>query len=152
MKKTNGDLVKKALRNEFDVIVHGCNCFCTMRAGIAKTIKQHFPQAYQAGLSMKKGDKNKLGTISWAEVQVNGHGFTIVNAYTQFDYRGSGMKADYDALRQAFRTIKAEFSGQRIGYPAIGAGLAGGDWSVICQIIADELAGEAHTFVEFDPE
>jgi O-acetyl-ADP-ribose deacetylase (regulator of RNase III) len=37
----------------------------------------------------------------------------------------------------------------RIGYPAIGAGLAGGDWEVISSIIEEELKGEDHTFVKF---
>jgi O-acetyl-ADP-ribose deacetylase (regulator of RNase III) len=37
-----------------------------------------------------------------------------------------------------------------IGYPAIGAGLAGGDWQLISSIIEEELAGEDHTFVVFD--
>jgi O-acetyl-ADP-ribose deacetylase (regulator of RNase III) len=37
----------------------------------------------------------------------------------------------------------------RIGYPAIGAGLGGGDWLIIAQIINKELAGGNHTFVEF---
>ena len=39
MKIIKGDLIKLALQGEFDVIVHGCNCFCTMGAGIAKSIK-----------------------------------------------------------------------------------------------------------------
>lgn len=152
MKNSKGDLVKKALRNEFDVIVHGCNCFCTMGAGIAKTIKINFPQAYQADLLTKKGDQNKLGTISCAEVAVNGQKLIIINAYTQFDYRGTGLKVDYNAIRQVFERIKREYTGLRIGYPAIGAGLAGGDWIRISQIIEEELAGEDHTFVEFEPE
>ena len=42
------------------------------------------------------------------------------------------------------------FDGQRIGYPRIGAGLAGGDWSEIAGIIGEELEGQDHTLVEFD--
>jgi len=56
---------------------------------------------------------------------------------------------DYDAIRTVFKQIKAQFSGLRIGYPAIGAGLAGGDWVIISQIIEEELEGENHTFVEY---
>jgi O-acetyl-ADP-ribose deacetylase (regulator of RNase III) len=39
------------------------------------------------------------------------------------------------------------FAGKRIGYPKIGAGLAGGDWSIIEEIIDRELEGEDHTLV-----
>jgi len=44
MKIVEGDLIKMALGGEFDLIVHGCNCFCTMGAGIAKTIREYFPE------------------------------------------------------------------------------------------------------------
>lgn len=73
----------------------------------------------------------------------------VVNAYTQYHYRGEGVLADYDAIRSAFRQIKRQFAGKRIGYPRIGAGLARGDWRVIAQIIDEELAGEDHTLVEW---
>ena len=77
--------------------------------------------------------------------------FTVVNAYTQFHYRGQGVPADYNAIRSAFRLIKHRFGGRRIGYPKIGAGLAKGDWATIAAIIDDELAGEDHTLVEYAP-
>lgn len=149
MKTIKGDLIKLALAGEFDVIVHGCNCFCAMGAGIAKTIKQKFPAAYQADIETEKGDKSKLGTISWAAIEQSHGRLIVVNAYTQYHWRGRGTKVDYEALRQVFKTIKKEFSGLRIGYPAIGAGLAGGDWERIAQIIEEELEGENHTFVLF---
>ena len=38
----------------------------------------------------------------------------------------------------------------KIGYPAIGAGLAGGNWEIISGIIDEELKGENHTFVEYE--
>jgi hypothetical protein len=36
-------------------------------------------------------------------------------------------------------------------YPKIGAGLARGDWPTIAAMIDEELAGEDHTLVEFEP-
>lgn len=151
MKKIQGDLLKLALAGKFDVLIHGCNCQCTMGAGIAKSIKTLFPEAYEADCQTKKGDREKLGTISQASVVRGGIKLTIVNAYTQFHWRGTGVKADYDAIRSAMQVIKREYSGHRIGYPLIGAGLASGDWSVIEEIIKVELAGEDHTLVEYQP-
>jgi len=150
MKHVKGDLIAMALDDAFDVIIHGCNCFCTMGAGIAKTIRQTFPQAYEADQQTVKGDRSKLGTISYAEIEIQNKKLVIVNAYTQYDWRGTGIKADYEAIRQAFRIIKTQYTSLRIGYPAIGAGLAGGDWRVIASIIDEELKGEDHTFVEFE--
>ena len=149
MKTLKGDLIQLAIDGEFDVIIHGCNCFCTMGAGIAKAIKLKFPEAYNADLQTEKGDKSKLGTLSFAESETQNGTLIIVNGYTQFDWRGNGKKADYDAIRTVFKTVKEKFSGQRIGYPAIGAGLAGGDWNRISEIIEQELNGEHHTFVAY---
>jgi O-acetyl-ADP-ribose deacetylase (regulator of RNase III) len=50
MKVVTGDLLKLALEGHFDVIVHGCNCQCAMGAGIALSIKNQFPEAYEADL------------------------------------------------------------------------------------------------------
>lgn len=150
MKTAKGNLIKLAEDGEFDVIVHGCNCFCTMGAGIAKSIKQKFPAAYKADLKTEKGAKSKLGSISTAEMDLPNGKLIVVNAYTQHNWRGSGRKVDYEAVREAFHEVKENFSGLRIGYPAIGAGLAGGDWNIISGIIAEVLNGENHTFVKFD--
>lgn len=150
MRTEKGDLVEKARAGEFDVIVHGCNWFCTMGAGIAKTIKQVFPAAYEADLATAVGDAAKLGTYSQAVVEVRGKPLLIINAYTQYQWRGTGRLVDYDAIRQVFRYLKQEYQGKRIGYPAIGAGLAKGDWAIIAAIIEEELAGEDHVFVEWE--
>ena len=43
-----------------------------MGKGIAKTIKTRFPEAYQADLKTNKGDREKLGTISFTSVELGG--------------------------------------------------------------------------------
>ncbi|WP_444928778.1 macro domain-containing protein [Microbulbifer sp. SSSA002] len=151
MKEIEGNLIQLAIDGAFDVIIHGCNCQCQMGKGIALTIKRLFPEAYQADLTTKKGAKEKLGSYSSAEITRLDSTFTIVNAYTQLHWRGKGVKADYNAIQQIFEKIKQDFSGKRIGYPLIGAGLAGGDWEIISNIIKKALAGEDHTLVKFKP-
>src|SRR5262245_44456905 len=98
MKRVDGDLLELELRGEFDVIVHGCNCQCTMGAGIAHSIKVAFPEVYEADQATAKGDRAKLGTIQAVPVTRDGVSFDVVNAYTQFNYRGDGVLADYDAI------------------------------------------------------
>jgi O-acetyl-ADP-ribose deacetylase (regulator of RNase III) len=151
MKTVRGDLIKLALAGEFDVIIHGCNCQCTMGSGIAKSIRATFPEAYAADCETVKGDRDKLGTFSSVALIRDGHPLTVVNAYTQFDWHGEGPLADYDAIRSVMRRVKQSFGGEAIGYPLIGAGLAKGDWSIIAPIIEEELEGEDHTLVEFQP-
>jgi O-acetyl-ADP-ribose deacetylase (regulator of RNase III) len=151
MKTISGDLIQRAKDGDFDLIAHGCNCFCTMGAGIAKGIRAAFPEAYDADLATAKGDRAKLGTCSAAEVVRDGRALVVVNAYTQYDYRGGGPKVDYEAVRSCFRRVKEQHSGKRIGLPKIGAGLAGGDWERVAGIIAEELEGEDVTVVEYQP-
>ncbi len=143
-----GDLISLAEEGMFDVIIHGCNCLCAMGSGIAKTFKSKYPQVYKVDCETTKGDREKLGSYSAITV---GHqnSFVVVNAYTQFNYSRKDMDVDYDAVRKVFGLIKQDFSGKRIGYPLIGAGLAGGDWNVIEEIIKQELDGEDHTLVKF---
>ncbi len=147
MKTVRGDLIKLALAGEFDVIIHGCNCQCAMGAGIAKVIRSTFPEAYEADSNTESGDESKLGTISYVTVVREGRKLTIVNGYTQFDWKGPGVLVDYNAVRSVTKAVKAKFSGKRIGYPRIGAGLAKGDWNVMSRIIDEELQGEDHTLV-----
>lgn len=151
MKIIEGDLITLATNGKFDVIIHGCNCFCVMGAGLAKAIKDEFPEAYLADCATEIGDSSKLGYFTVSTVERGGHELTIVNAYTQYDFRGSGRKVDYTAVKAAFDFIRKKFSGKRIGYPMIGSGLAGGDWEIISQIIEESLQGEDHTLVVFKP-
>jgi O-acetyl-ADP-ribose deacetylase (regulator of RNase III) len=149
MNTIQGDLIELATAGAFDVIIQGCNCQCRMARGIALTIKQQFPEAYTADCQTTIGDRSKLGNFTTVQIDRDGFNFTIVNGYTQFHWQGDGVLADYEAIRSVFRQVQQQFSGKRIGYPKIGAGLARGDWSIIAAIIEEELAGEAHTYVEF---
>ena len=147
MKTVTGDLIALAKDGAFDVIAHGCNCMCQMGAGIAVPVRKTWPAVFAADCETEKGDREKLGTCSQAIVEDGA--LTVVNAYTQFDYRGKGVKVDYDAVARCMVWIKSQHSGRRIGLPKIGAGLAGGDWDKIDDIIARELANEDVTIVEF---
>jgi O-acetyl-ADP-ribose deacetylase (regulator of RNase III) len=145
-----GDLVKMAKEGKFDVIAHGCNCFCAMGAGIAPQIKNAFPEAFEADCETVAGDESKMGTISHTVYSKP----TIVNIYSQYDTKGrrsGNMDLDYDALRSGLKEMKAKFSGKTFGLPMIGAGLAGGDWDIIEKIIEDEMIGEYVTIVQYVP-
>jgi O-acetyl-ADP-ribose deacetylase (regulator of RNase III) len=152
MKAIRGDLIKLAKSGVFDVIIHGCNCFHTMGAGIALRIKENFPQAYFEDLKTKYGDNNKLGTYTFIRINNNGKDLFIINAYTQFHYSWQNKSIRYDALRKCLKKIKTDFSGLRFGLPKIGCGLAGGSWDIVSKIIEEELNLEDVTIVYFEKE
>lgn len=146
-----GDLVKLFSMGTFDVIIHGCNCLNTMGAGIAKQIKERYPEAYQADLRTIKGDKTKLGTFTFAGHLKESKNNFIINAYTQYDYRGY-KPVDYRAIESVFIKLNDWYvlKDKRIGIPKIGAGLAGGDWDVIKEIIDRVTPNLDITLVEWD--
>lgn len=150
MKHIKGDLIKMALNNEFDAIIHGCNCFNTMGAGVAAAVKKHYPEAYVIDQMTVKGSQLKLGTITYS---YPGAGRCIVvNAYTQYSHDASTKPLEYGALRSCFKEINDLFIGKliRIGIPQIGCGLAGGDWEIVKKIIEQECPTLDITYVEFD--
>jgi O-acetyl-ADP-ribose deacetylase (regulator of RNase III) len=151
MKTIKGNLLGLAKQGQFDVIIHGCNCFNAMGAGIADQIAREFPEAYQADCKTVKGDRAKLGNYTFAVIRRGDVEFTIINAYTQYAYGRGQIHADSEAIRAVMKKIRHDFAGKRIGYPMIGAGYARGDWKEISGIIENELAGEDHTFVQFVP-
>jgi len=145
-REIEGDLIKLALQGEFDVIAHGCNCFCLQGAGIAKQMSDIFDtnnfRKYPLELPMLKGDINKLGRISYREYykfindEIIHPRVVVVNAYTQYQL---GPNLDYEALTLCLRKMNHEFKGKHIGLPQIGCGIAGGDWDVVKLLIKQEL-------------
>jgi len=144
MKIIEGDLIQLGKAGHFDVIIHGCNCQRVMGSGIALQVRNELPEAWEADQMTRQGDYNKLGNYTVAAHK----GLIVVNAYTQFT-PGTGVQIDYDAVRSVFKLIAKNFPAKKIGYPKIGAGLAGGDWEIISEIIDEELEGEDHTLVIF---
>lgn len=153
MKIIKGDLIKLALAGEFDVIAHGCNCFCQMGAGIAPQMARAFgANHFRLEKRSYEGDYNKLGQIDWDDTMRP----IVVNAYTQYGFgrnhsNGTDIPLDYEALTLCMRKINHQFKGKHIGLPQIGCGLAGGDWNKVSQIIEKELKDCTVTIVIYQP-
>lgn len=152
IKEIKGNAVELFLKRKVHLI-HGCNCYCNMGAGIAKEVKQKIPGAFKIDEATMKGDRQKLGRNS---IYMTEEGQIVFNAYTQFDFWSEGPRVDYDAIRSCFK-IAVEYASSfpeqlPIITPLIGAGLAGGDWNKIREII-DEVTGDYPIIVvHFDQE
>lgn len=145
-----GDLIELAQTGKFDVVAHGCNCFCTMKRGIAPQMAKAFDcDNFELEKLMYKGDIRKLGNIDFKSIGT----LTVVNIYSQYHFHDpsptSGIPLDYDALRLAFRKMNILFAKQHIGLPKIGCGYAKGDWNKVQRIIEQELKDCNITVVTF---
>lgn len=166
----DGDLIKLAKEGKFDVIVHGCNCMSSMGAGIAPQMAKAFGcdrfEMELWGPSIQKlGNidyqtfvlgENAIWSLDDAKNNRNEPELTVVNAYTQYHYgrnfSGSGnIPFDYNAFRICLIKINNVFRGKHIGMPKIGAGLAGGNWDLISEIIRNEMSDCKVTIVNYKP-
>ena len=127
-----GDLLTLGKNNEFDIILHGCNCYNTMGAGIAAQIAQQFPDARLADDETVRGDVGKLGSYT---IGMSGR-LVILNCYTQYGISSTGADVfEYTAFERVLDKIQYRFGKWRIGLPLIGMGLAGGDEGRIVPMI-----------------
>jgi O-acetyl-ADP-ribose deacetylase (regulator of RNase III) len=148
IKYVKGDVVEAFKAGEIDVLVHGVNCQGEMNSGIAKQIREEFPQVFEEYLKFRLNEScdpsNEYRTRNYSlllgqtqSIQIKDKFKFIVNAFTQNNYGYEGEKyCSYDAIDSAMKTLNKEAKGNVvIGMPKIGAGLGGGDWKVIEAII-----------------
>jgi O-acetyl-ADP-ribose deacetylase (regulator of RNase III) len=162
LQHTKGNLIDLAEQGEFDVIVHGCNCLNTMGSGIAKEIRERYPEAYEADTVLTlqlQDDTNsqvqKLGCYTTHLVKGE-HNFLIVNAYTQVMFSPRDVDHfEYASFEVILKKMLHEYGTFKIGFPRIGQGLAGGNPERINQMLSDFAVavsekGGAVTVVDFD--
>jgi O-acetyl-ADP-ribose deacetylase (regulator of RNase III) len=133
LKHTQGNLLDLAEAGEFDLVVQGCNCFNTMGGGIAREIRERYPQAMLADNETVRGDYNKLGNYTLARASVAE--FDIINAYTQYNMSTGEDVFEYAAFELILQKLTHAYGDKRIGLPYIGMGLAGGDANIITEQI-----------------
>lgn len=133
----DGDVFKQG----FDVVMHQANCYNTMGSGIAKTIRENYPEAYHADSSFPfPVGKGRLGKFSWSWVA--GGEFRIFSLYGQLGY-GRGKKyTNYEALESALRgalsmlSVEEGFKNLKIGIPyKMGCDRGGGNWDIVSEMI-----------------
>lgn len=153
-----GDLISLAIEGCFDVIAHGCNCFCVQGAGLApQMVKAFGTDTFPMEAEEYRGDINKLGTIDYQlwkpEISI-GKVVYIVNCYSQYDMTGrreGKIDLDYDALKLCFKKMNHIFKGKHIGLPLIGCYLAGGNWDIVKDMIKATFDQCGITIVHYKP-
>lgn len=131
-----------------DYIIHGCNCYHTMGAGVAKVLNDFSGgRLLNADRKTPKGDINKLGTYS----KVVGHKITIFNLYTQHGYGRDGVYIHWYSFRKGVTQILNTIpENSVVVMPPIGCGLAGGQRKDFDKYLKDAVSfsDKCHSSIE----
>ncbi|PLR72243.1 macro domain-containing protein [Bacillus sp. UMB0728] len=124
-----------------NIIGHQVNCQGVMGAGLAKQIRNKYPEVYTNYIEFinECGKKALLGRM---QLVTCGENKWVANLFGQSSYgRQKLVYTHYGALENAFRHLRsiAKEHDLSVALPfGIGCGLAGGDWEEVYAII-DEV-------------
>ena len=134
----NGDLLKASE----DIIGHQVNCKGVMGSGVAKLIKEKYPEAFAFYKDKCNATVDKQELLGVCQLVESAKGKTVANLFGQLKYgRGKEQYTDYAALEGALIDLKnrAMKTNSSIALPFnIGCGLANGSWDVVSKMI-DEI-------------
>lgn len=132
IKYVKGDL----LNAEQNIIVHQCNAQDTMGSGVAKAIRDRYPQVYNDYVKYFQDipKPSRMGMVLAVQVGTE-RSVTVCNLIGQLHYLPRGIRhTSYDALTKGFEEIKRHTK-EDLAMPKIGCGLGGGDWKIVSAII-----------------
>jgi O-acetyl-ADP-ribose deacetylase (regulator of RNase III) len=125
------------------IIVHCCNDKSYWNAGFVRALSERYHQPERDYRRWSKGNDQTpfgLGQVQFVNVKP---GLCVANLIGQQGIRSQSNPKPirYDALRHGLIRVRqlALTHDASIHMPRLGAGLAGGDWSIIAEIINDEL-------------
>jgi O-acetyl-ADP-ribose deacetylase (regulator of RNase III) len=132
------------LDSNCDYICHQVNCQGVMGSGIAKQIRERWPEVYD--IYRELCDTYQSGDLIGG-IQVAGH---VVNIFSQDNFGYDGRRyTSYDAFVEALLKFRTTIpSGSTIGFPKnIGCGLGGGNWKIISTMIEEILGGYYDVYI-----
>lgn len=140
------------LDSDAPIIAHQVNCLGVMGAGVAKCVREKYPEVMKTYTRWcRQYDfKHLLGLVLDYCTNKNQ---IIANCFAQ-DKIGSGRMTNYEAFYSCLENIRKgiDYYGfeHRIAFPyKIGCGLGGGDWNIILAMIKSVFGKDGNYTVEF---
>lgn len=134
IKYIKGDI----LNSDTDVIIHQVNCYGVMGSGIAKQIREKYPNVYKNYKYLCNCYKPEqlLGYVQYVAVDNNK---IICNVFGQLNYGYDGkLYTNYESLERAFKYISRYLRNKSIAIPyKIGCCRGGGDWNIVYKMIEE---------------
>ncbi|WYV99480.1 phosphatase [Pseudomonas phage vB_PpuM-NoPa] len=164
-----GCLIQGFKKHEVQAIAHQANCQNTMGSGVAKAIREAYPEVYEADCETIKGAVDKLGTLSMVIVprdrrksfskciDMDAYCGPIFNLYGQFNYGRDSevVYTDIGALRSALQQMKLFLDAMditRVGLPKLGCGLGGEKWENVSLVIEEVLCDNGIQVIVYEKE
>ncbi len=145
MKKLTYKSGNLLLAKDVVAIGHQANCQNTFGSGIARTIREMYPNAYAADTAAFKTGNAKLGEISVGAISSEPNGPSsirrIYNLYGQNLYGRGPRQTNYDALYSALEAMvkhlrESTVTDVPVGFPyKMGSDRGGGSWDVVSRLI-----------------
>lgn len=133
------------------IIAHVCNDMGGFGAGFALAVARKWPQVAKDYRQLHREHGLQLGLVQMVRVHQR---IVVANMVAQHGYKRSpdGVPLDYDALRKCLEgVVKAAIRNDcSIHMPRIGAGLAGGDWFRIADIIKETICDRGLRVTVYD--
>jgi len=121
-----------------DIIAHQVNSMGVMGSGIAKQIKEKYPEVFDQ--YRKFFINNKFTALGKCQIVKTEDNKYIANLFGQYNYGRDKQYTDYKALEEALFSLKVSAKDHKksVAIPFnIGCGLAGGSWEVVYKIIEE---------------
>lgn len=129
------------VEDNYPIFCQQVNCKGVMGAGLAKQIRDKYPEVYEEYREEYRVGYSELGTILPV---VTHDGRVCINMYAQKEYGTDKRYTNYAAFRQCLENLNRFLQEHYvhedvdIAFPYnIGCGLAGGDWKIIEQLITE---------------
>jgi O-acetyl-ADP-ribose deacetylase (regulator of RNase III) len=127
-------------------LLHGCNAQGVMGRGVAKLVRDAYPEAYRVYRDAYEARQDKTRGLPLGSYTIwEGDERTVINGITQEFFQGGDadhVYVSYAAVERLFQSLNEEDKvyGKSIAVPRIGAGLARGNWEAIHEIIAETVS------------
>lgn len=136
--EVKGDIVNDT---QYTIFCHQVNCQGVMGAGLAKQIRNKYPEVYSDYIQTIHSEQWLLGSKICTPTT---DGRVCVSMFAQEDYGRNKCYTNYQAFQIILDGLQSELqmfefsnpSPYKIAFPeGIGCGLAGGDWNIIKPIL-----------------
>ena len=127
-----------------DIICHQVNCQGVMGSGVAKQVREKYPEIYESYCWYCNQSHELLGKAypTYIHPRHNTKTKVIFNLFAQENYGYDGQcYTNYEALKTCFEEVASYTGYKTIAIPyKIGCARGGGDWNIVYKMIEEVFA------------